>query len=79
MVKKLKEKKNEIKKDLFDNIIFLIFFPLFGLIASIWYLIDSIKEIREINKKIKIEKIKDILRQTTVIKDENGNIKDLLI
>lgn len=79
MIKKLKEKKKEILNDLFENLLFLICFPIFGLIMAIWYIIDSINEIIKINKKIKIEKIKDVLRGAALVKDINGNVKDIII
>jgi uncharacterized membrane protein YqjE len=77
MVKELKEEKKKIIQDIFFNFLNILLFPLTGLCLFCLWFGDSIHELLNINKKIKIEKIKEIIRQATIIKDENGNIKDI--
>lgn len=79
MTEKLKEEKKEIVKDIFWTFLAILLFPLTGFGLFCMWLGDSIHELIKINKKIKIEKTKDIMRQMVVIKDDNGNIKDIKI
>lgn len=72
-----KEKK-EALIEVFNWIIAFLFFPLCGLVLIVWALVISIDDLYKINKHIKEEKIKEIIKKDLVIiKDENGNIKEI--
>lgn len=76
-LKDLKKQKKECYIEFYYLIISVLFFPIFGIIMSIMWLCDTISNIHKINKEIKKQKIKDILSDIIIIKDENGFVKDI--
>lgn len=77
MDKLLREKKETII-ELFYWIGALLLFPLTGFALLCIFIGDYISILHHINKKIKEQKIKEIvIKDILIIKDESGNIKDI--
>ena len=75
---KLLRDKKETISELFYFIVGLLLFPLTGFGLLCLYIAQCISDLHNINKKIKEEKIKEIMKKDLlIIKDENGFIKDI--
>lgn len=76
-LKDLKKQRKDLIIEFFEFLFCLIFFPIFGIVIISLWIGDTISNLYKLHKEIKEQKIKDILSNVVVIKDENGYVKDI--